>query len=449
MLFRTKNFANTLKRCSPVKWAKTKIMNVTAEPGIIAASAFDAEKLRADFPILNRHVHVTTKSQGKPLVYLDNGATTQKPQQVIDAIDHYYSHYNANIHRGVHALSQEASAAYEAARKTVARFVNAVSEQEIIFTRGTTESVNLVAHSFLRTILNAGDEVLITGMEHHSNIVPWQLVCEEKGALLKVMPVTDSGELDTAALDTLLTPRTRIFAFTHVSNTLGTINDAKALTALAHSRGIPVLVDGAQAAPHMAVDVQEIGCDFYCFSGHKTYAPTGIGMLYVRGELMQSMKPYQGGGGIISTVTFEKTTFVEGPLRFEAGTPNIEGAIGFAAGLDYMNAVGIANIAAHELELLTYTTAQLQQIEGMRIIGNAAHKAGVISFVVGNLHPYDIGTILDQQGIAVRTGHHCTQPLMQRFGIPGTVRASFALYNTRHDADQFIAALHKALRMLA
>ncbi|MGL5888269.1 MAG: aminotransferase class V-fold PLP-dependent enzyme [Bacteroidia bacterium] len=424
-------------------------MNVTAEPGIIAASAFDVEKLRADFPILNRYVHATSKSQGKQLVYFDNGATTQKPQQVIDVIDRYYSHYNANIHRGVHALSQEASAAYEAARKTVARFVNAASEQEVIFTRGTTESVNLVAHSFLRRILNAGDEVLITGMEHHSNIVPWQLVCEERGAILKVVPVTDSGELDTAALDTLLTPHTRIFAFTHVSNTLGTVNDVKALTALAHSRNVAVLIDGAQAAPHLAIDVQEIGCDFYCFSGHKTYAPTGIGMLYVRSDMMQSMQPYQGGGGIISTVTFEKTTFVEGPLRFEAGTPNIEGAIGFAAALDYMNAAGIANIAAHEHQLLMYATAQLEQIEGMRIIGNVPCKAGVISFVVGNLHPYDIGTILDQQGIAVRTGHHCTQPLMQRFGVPGTVRASFALYNTHQEVDLFIAALHKALRMLA
>lgn len=424
-------------------------MNVTAENGITAATTFDVEKLRADFPILNRHVHVTAKSAGKPLVYFDNGATTQKPQQVIDAIANYYSHYNANIHRGVHALSQEASAAYEAARRTVARFVNASSDQEIIFTRGTTESVNLVAHSFVRSQLQAGDEVLITGMEHHSNIVPWQLVCEEKGAFLKVVPVTDSGELDLTTLEELLTPRTRLFAVTHVSNTLGTVNDVKALTALAHRKNIPVLVDGAQAAPHLVVDVQAIGCDFYCFSAHKTYAPTGIGMLYVKGELMNQMKPYQGGGGIISTVTFEKTTYVDGPLRFEAGTPNIEGAIGFAAALDYMNNVGVRNIAAHEHDLLTYTTAQLVQVEGMRLIGNAAHKAGVISFVVGDLHPYDIGTILDQQGIAVRTGHHCTQPLMHRFGVPGTVRVSFGLYNTHTEVDQFIAALHKSLRMLA
>lgn len=424
-------------------------MHMSAENEITAAAAFDVQRYRADFPILGRHVHATAKSAGRALVYLDNGATTQKPQQVIDAITKYYTQYNANIHRGVHALSQEASAAYEAARVTVAGFVNAASAQEIIFTRGTTESINLVAHAYLRSRLQPGDEVLITGMEHHSNIVPWQLVCEEKGAVLKVVPVTDSGELDYDAAAALLTSRTRLFAFTHVSNTLGTVNDVQRLTAMAHAQHIPVLVDGAQAAPHLCVNVQEIGCDFYCFSAHKTYGPTGIGMLYVRGALMSEMQPYQGGGGIISHVTFEKTTYVDGPLRFEAGTPNIEGAIGFAAALDYMNAVGIEAIAAHEHDLLTYTTAQLEQIEGMRIIGTAPHKAGVISFVVGNLHPYDVGTILDQQGVAVRTGHHCTQPLMQRFGVPGTVRASFGLYNTRSDADQFIAALHKALKMLA
>jgi cysteine desulfurase / selenocysteine lyase len=424
-------------------------MDATAENEITAAAAYNVQRYRADFPILGRYVHVTAKSAGRALVYLDNGATTQKPQQVIDAITHYYTHYNANIHRGVHALSQEASAAYEAARVTVSGFVNAVSAQEIIFTRGTTESVNLVAHAYLRNRLQPGDEVLITGMEHHSNIVPWQLVCEEKGAVLKVVPVTDNGELDYDAASVLLSPRTKLFAFTHVSNTLGTVNDVRKLTALAHAQHIPVLVDGAQAAPHLRVNVQELGCDFYCFSAHKTYGPTGIGMLYVRGGLMNEMQPYQGGGGIISHVTFEKTTYMDGPLRFEAGTPNIEGAIGFAAALDYMNAVGVEAIAAHEHDLLTYTTAQLEQIEGMRIIGNAAHKAGVISFVVGNHHPYDVGTILDQQGVAVRTGHHCTQPLMQRFGVPGTVRASFGLYNTRSDADQFITALHKALKMLA
>lgn len=405
--------------------------------------AYDTNRLRTDFPILTRSVN------GKPLVYFDNGATTQKPQQVIDAISDYYSRYNANIHRGVHRLSQEASEAYENARAIVQQHLGAAVPNEIVFTRGTTESVNLVAYSFLRAKLNAGDEVLITEMEHHSNILPWQQLCEEKNAKLVVVPASENGELEITEVEKRLNAKTKLFAFTHVSNTLGTINDAKALTALAHAKNIPVLIDGAQAVPHMAVNVTDLGCEFYCFSGHKIYAPTGIGILYAKGNLLNEMIPYQTGGGTIKTVTFEKTTYVEGPLKFEAGTPNIEGAIGLAAALNYVNAIGMNAIATHEHELLIYATEKLSAIGGMRFIGTANQKAGVISFVVGNIHPFDIGTLLDQQGVAVRTGHHCTQPLMEKFGVPGTVRVSFGLYNTKEEIDLLITALQKAVKMLS
>ncbi|HEU4718029.1 MAG TPA: cysteine desulfurase [Bacteroidia bacterium] len=410
---------------------------------IIPGSAYDILQLRSEFPILSRQVN------GKPLVYFDNGATTQKPQAVLSCITDYYSNYNANIHRGVHHLSQEASQAYENARATVQAHLRANSPDEIIFTRGTTESINLVAQSYLRNRLQPGDEVLVTEMEHHSNILPWQLLCEERGAALRVLPVNDDGELEIALLQKLFSPKVKFFAFAHVSNTLGTVNPAKELTELAHAHNIPVLIDGAQAVPHMAVNVNETGCEFYCFSGHKVYGPTGIGALYVRDGILDEMMPYQVGGGTIKTVTFEKTEYISGPLRFEAGTPNIEGAIALAAALDYVDAIGMANIAAHEHELLVYATEKLNAIPGMRIIGTAKEKAGVISFVVGNHHPFDVGTILDQQGIAVRTGHHCTQPLMQRFGIPGTVRVSFALYNTKEEIDSLITALMKAVKMLS
>jgi cysteine desulfurase / selenocysteine lyase len=405
--------------------------------------AYDLLRYRNEFPILARLVN------GKPLVYFDNGATTQKPQAVIDSIVNYYSNYNANIHRGVHRLSQDASAAYENARAVVAKHLKAESPNEIAFTRGTTESVNLVAYAYLRNRLNEGDEVLITEMEHHSNILPWQELCKEKHAKLVVVPITESGEIEITELEKRLNSKTKLFAFTHVSNTLGTINDAKTFVQLAHSKNIPVFIDGAQAVPHMDVNLADLDCEFYCFSGHKLYAPTGIGVLYAKGDLFNTMIPYQAGGGTIKTVSFEKTEYVDGPLKFEAGTPNIEGAIALAAALNYVNAIGIDQIAAHEQELLKDANEKLRSINGIRFIGTAKEKAGVISFVVGNIHPFDIGTILDQQGIAVRTGHHCTQPLMAKFGIPGTVRLSFGLYNTIEEIDQFILALQKAIKMLS
>ncbi|CAN5294982.1 cysteine desulfurase [soil metagenome] len=409
----------------------------------IKSSIYDVNRFRSDFPILSREVN------GKPLVYFDNGATTQKPKFVIDAISDYYSRYNANIHRGVHHLSQKASFAYENARVTVQKHLGANSQNEIIFTRGTTESINLVAYSFLRNRLTPGDEILITEMEHHSNILPWQALCEEKGAQLKVVPVTDSGALDIASLQRLLSPKVKFFAFTHVSNTLGTINPAKEIIALAHDANIPVLVDGAQAVPHKPVDVKDLNCDFYCFSAHKVYGPTGIGALYVKEDLLEEMIPYQTGGGIIKTVSFEKTVYVDGPMKFEAGTPNIEGAIGMAKAFDYVNEIGMENIATHEMKLLDYTTEQLMRIPDLKIIGTAKNKAGVISISFDKIHPFDLGTILDQQGIAVRTGHHCTQPLMERFGIPGTTRISFGLYNTIEEVDVLITALQKAIKMLS
>jgi cysteine desulfurase/selenocysteine lyase len=405
-------------------------------------TAYDVQRIRRDFPILHRTIR-----GGKKLVYLDNAATTQKPQAVIDRLVRYYSEENSNVHRGVHYLSEVATAAYESARTTVKRFINARDEKEVIFTRGTTESINLVTNSWGRRNVGAGDEILITAIEHHSNIVPWQLLCEEKGARLRVAPVNDSGELILEEFAKLLTPRTKIVAFGHASNALGTINPVKRMIAMAHANGSVVLIDGAQGVPHLEVDVQDLDCDFYAFSGHKVYAPTGIGVLYGKQALLESMPPYQGGGDMILSVSFEKTTYNALPYKFEAGTPNIEGVIGLATALDYVSAIGLQNISAHEQDLLHYATASLKEIPGLRIIGTAAEKASVISFTLEGVHPHDIGTILDQEGIAVRTGHHCAQPLMMRFNVPATGRASFGLYNTREEADALVAGLHKVVEV--
>ncbi len=392
----------------------------------------------ANFPILARPVH------GRRLAYLDNGATTQKPLAVIEAERRFYLESNANIHRGVHWLSQHATELYDGARATVQRFINAAHADEIVFTRGTTEAINLVAQSWGRAELRAGDEILVTTMEHHSNIVPWQLLCEQTGAVLKVVPVSEAGELDLAAFDALLNHRTQLVAITHVSNALGSINPVAELTARAHAAGAVVLVDGAQAVAHQAVDVQAIGCDFYAFSGHKLYGPTGIGALYGRRSILNAMPPWQGGGDMIRTVSFERSTYAEPPQRFEAGTPNIAGAIGLAAAIDYVREVGIERIAAHEHALLEYATAAVDAIRGVRLVGTAQHKAGILSFLVDGIHPHDLGTILDAEGVAIRAGHHCAMPLMTRFGIPGTARASLAMYNTRADIDALVAAIDKA-----
>jgi cysteine desulfurase/selenocysteine lyase len=410
---------------------------------ILQHTAFNIEKVREDFPILRTQVN------NKPLVYFDNGATTQKPKQVIDAIVKYYTEENSNIHRGVHTLSQRATTHYELARETVRKHINASSVNEIIFTRGTTESVNLVAHCFGKLFIHKGDEIILSAMEHHSNILPWQILCEEKGAVLKVIPVNENGELILSEYKRLLSAKTKLIAITHISNTLGVINDVKEITAIAKQNNIPVFIDGAQAIPHMAVDVQDIDCDFYCFSGHKVYAPTGIGVLYAKEKWIEKFKPYQVGGGTIKTVSFEKTEYVDGPLKFEAGTPNIEGAIGLAAALNYINEIGIENISSYEHELTQYVTQKLKLLNGVVIYGDVANKASVISFNVKNIHPFDVGTLLDKQGIAVRTGHHCTQPLMQCFNIPGTIRASFSFYNTKDEIDIFILALEKAIKMLS
>jgi cysteine desulfurase / selenocysteine lyase len=388
---------------------------------VLSHSHFDVEKVRKDFPILKRSIN------GKPLIYFDNGATAQKPQVVIDTIVRYYTEENSNIHRGVHTLSQLATGLYEKARMTVQKHINAADPQEIIFTRGTTESVNLVAHSF-RAWVKEGDEVVITETEHHSNILPWQLLCEEKKAKLRIIPVSPEGEIDISDAERALSEKTRILAVTHVSNTTGVINDVKKICAIARIKNIPVLIDGAQAVPHMQVDVQELGCDFYCFSGHKVFAPTGIGVLYVKHAWMEKFAPYQAGGGTIKTVTFARTEYAGGALRFEAGTPNIEGALGLAAALDYINHVGLNNIAAYENNLLQYATQKLKEVDGLRIYGDVPNKAAVISFNVKNIHPFDIGTLLDKQGIAVRTGHHCTQPLMEHFCVPG--RGSRQVYGS-------------------
>lgn len=397
---------------------------------------------RADFPILNELVY------GKPLVYLDNAATTQKPQVVIDALNDYYLHLNSNIHRGVHCLSQQATNEFERAREVVRQYIHAATTQEVIFTRGATESINLVAASFGRTYLQPGDEVIVSEMEHHSNIVPWQLACEAHSAKLKVLPFNAQGELIISELEALITERTKIVAVAHVSNSLGTVNPIAEIIRIAHQHDVPVLIDGAQAVAHCPVDVQALDCDFYCFSGHKMYAPMGIGVMYGKTQWLNEMQPYQGGGEMIKDVTFEKTTYNELPFKFEAGTPSVGDVIGLRTAIEYIQSIGLEKIAAYEQELLTYTTEKLSKIDGMRFIGEAAQKTGVISFLVGNIHPYDMGVLLDHQGIAVRTGHHCTQPIMTHFGIPGTVRASFALYNTFEEADKLVEAVVKAKNML-
>ncbi len=408
----------------------------------IIKAGIDIEKIRADFPILSRKVN------GKPLIYFDNGATAQKPNAVIDAISNYYKEQNANIHRGVHTLSQEVTVAYENARTTVQKHLNAAHAHEIIFTKGTTDSINLVASSFGKKFISKGDEIIVSAMEHHSNILPWQQVCEERGAVLKVIPVDEAGELIISDYKKLLNSKTKIVAITHISNTLGTINPIEEIIALAHAQDIPVLIDGAQAVPHMNIDVQQSFADFYVFSGHKLFSATGVGVLYGKEKWLNQLPPYQVGGGTIKTVSFEKTEYADLPLKFEAGTANIEGGIALAAAIDYVNEIGLNNIAAYEHELLLHATKLLTSIEGVKIIGKAKNKASVISFVVDGLHPFDVGTILDQLGIAVRTGHHCTQPLMSFYCVPGTIRASFAFYNTKAEIDIFIEGLKKAISML-
>lgn len=404
-------------------------------------SAFDIEKVRRDFPILGREV------RGKRLVYLDNAATTQKPQAVIDRIVKYYAEENSNVHRGVHYLSEVATEGYEDARTIVREFLNARDVREIVFTRGTTESINLVAQSWGGRHIAAGDEVLISAIEHHSNIVPWQMLCGAKGAKLRIIPVNDQGELSVEEYERMLSSRVKLVAIGHISNALGTVNPIRKMTELAHAAGAVVLIDGAQGVPHGTVDVRDIGCDFYAFSGHKVYAPTGVGVLYGKQALLEEMPPWQGGGDMILSVSFEKTTYNALPYKFEAGTPNIEGVIGLGEALRYIAGLGVANVAAWEHDLLVYATARLQEIKGLTIIGTAADKASVISFVLEGVHPHDIGTILDQEGIAVRTGHHCAQPLMMRFNVPATGRASFGLYNTREEADLLIEGLHKVIEV--
>ena len=415
----------------------SKPQSASSETGL------DIEKVRADFPILKRTVH------GKPLVYFDTAASAQRPLAVIEAVAGFYRNHNANIHRGVHTLSQEATDDHEQARNKIAVFINAPSDQEIIFTRGATESINLVAHSFARPRLKAGDEILITWMEHHSNIVPWQLLCEETGAILKVVPMNERGELDMDALTDMLTERVKLLGVVQISNALGTVNPVKEICALARQRGIPVLVDGAQAVPHQTVDIQSLDCDFYCFSGHKMYGPTGIGVLWGRAEHLDAMVPYQGGGEMIRHVTFEKSEYNNAPGKFEAGTPNIAGAIGLGAAVDYLQGLGMENIAAWEARLLEYATEKLNRIEGFRMVGTAANKAGVMSFVLGDIHANDVGTLVDLHGVAIRTGHHCAMPVVQYFGLPATARASLGVYNTFEEVDVLAEALQKTALMFA
>jgi len=404
-------------------------------------SGLDVARIREDFPILKQQVH------GKPLVYLDNAATGQKPQVVIDTLNRYYSTENANIHRGIHFLSELATVEYEETRNKVKRFLNANDSQEIVFVRGTTEGINLVAHSYGRRFFKEGDEVVISAMEHHSNIVPWQMLCEQVGAKLRVIPMNHDGELLLDEYERLLSEKTKLVSVAHVSNALGTVNPIRHMIELAHRRNIPVLVDGAQAAPHMKVDVQELDCDFYAFSGHKLFGPTGIGILYGRARYLKAMPPYQGGGDMISLVTFEKTHYNVIPFKFEAGTPHIAGVIGLGAAIDYLSGIGLDAVAAYEGELLQYATAQLLTIQGLRIIGRAKEKASVLSFVLDGAHPHDIGTILDQEGVAIRAGHHCAMPVMQRFGVPATARASFAFYNTREEVDLLVRAVQKVRKV--
>ena len=406
-------------------------------------SGFDAERVRADFPVLQQQVN------GRPLAYLDNGATSQKPQAVIDELVRYYSTENANVHRGVHTLSQNATEDYEGARAKVKRLLNAADDHEIVFTRGTTDSINLVAQSFGKQSLGPGDEVIVSNMEHHSNIVPWQMLREEKGVVLKVVPIDESGELLMDEYERMLSPRTKLVSITHVSNALGTILPVDRIIGMAHDRDVPVMLDGAQAVPHMAVDVQGLDCDFYVFSGHKMFGPTGIGVLYGKAGLLEAMPPVQGGGDMIKSVTFERTIYNDLPYKFEAGTPNIAGAIGLGAAIDYVESVGYDSFASYEDELLDYGTKALESIEGIRIIGTAPRKAGILSFVMENVHPHDIGTILDAEGVAVRTGHHCAQPVMQRFQIPATVRASMAMYNTKEDIDALVRAIDRVIEIFS
>jgi cysteine desulfurase/selenocysteine lyase len=408
-----------------------------------AVPAYDVQRVRADFPILQRQVH------GKPLVYFDTAASAQRPLAVIEATDHFYRQLNANIHRGVHCLSQEATEAYEGARDRVAAFINAPSRDELVFTRGTTESINLVAQAFLRPILKAGDEILISHMEHHSNIVPWQILCGQTGAVLKVAPINTRGELELDAMLGMLTENVKLVGIGHVSNALGTVNPVAEICTAARALGIPVLVDGAQAMPHQAVDVQALGCEFYCFSGHKMYGPTGIGGLWAPLATLEAMPPYQGGGEMIKTVSFEGTEYNEPPGKFEAGTPNIAGAVGLGAAVDYLESLGMDEIARYEAGLMAYATEQLSAIDGLRIIGTAAKKAGVISFTLDDIHPNDIGTIIDHYGVAIRTGHHCAMPVIRHFGLPATARASLGIYNTAAEVDVLVDALHKTKAMFA
>lgn len=406
-------------------------------------NGFDVRRIRADFPILNEQVH------GRPLVYLDSAATSQKPQVVLDALNRYYTAQNANVHRGVHHLSQLATREYEEARVKVQRFINAAESHEIIFTRGTTEGINLVANSYGRKFVHAGDEIIISALEHHSNIVPWQLLCEQAGAKLRVIPVNDDGELLIDEFAQMLNPRVKMVAVTHLSNALGTIIPVKRIIELAHSQDIPVLLDGAQAAPHLKVDVRDLDCDFYVFSSHKLCGPTGLGVLYGKSHWLEAMPPFMGGGDMIASVTFEKTTYNTLPYKFEAGTPHIEGAIGLGVAIDYLNGIGLDRIAAYEQELLDYATEIIGALPGVTIIGTAREKASVLSFVIDGIHPHDIGTILDQEGIAVRAGHHCAQPVMKRFGLPATARASFAFYNTKEEVDALAEGIQKAIEVFA
>jgi cysteine desulfurase/selenocysteine lyase len=403
----------------------------------------DAQRLRADFPILG------TLARGRPLVFLDSAASAQKPRAVLDAMQRFYETSYANVHRGVYELSERATQAFEDVRARAARFIGAAQPREIVFTRGTTEAINLVAHGIARTTLGPGDEVLITELEHHSNIVPWQMVCQERRAKLRVVGIDDRGDLVREELDKLLGPRTRLLALAHVSNALGTVNPVREIVKLAHSRGVPVLLDGAQAVPHQKVDVRELGCDFYAFSAHKLFGPTGVGVLYGRADALSALPPYQGGGDMILSVRFEETTYQGIPHKFEAGTPDIAGVIGLGAAIDYVNAVGLDAITAHEQDLLRYASEQLARLPGLRLIGTAREKAAVISFVLEGVHAHDVGTILDQHGIAVRTGHHCAQPVMERYGVPATVRASFALYNTRADVDALVRGLGQVRQVFA
>lgn len=410
---------------------------LTAEPFQPAKSAFDVHSVRKDFPILHQLIN------GKPLVYFDNAATTQKPQIVIDAIHTYYSAQNANIHRGVHYLSEKATELYEQSRFDIRLFLNAPEMREVIFTRGTTESINLVAQTYGRQHVNAGDEVIISGLEHHSNIVPWQILCEEKHAVLRIIPINDNGDIMLEEFEKILSSKTKIVSVNHVSNALGTVNPVKKIIELAHQMDVPVLVDGAQAAPHIPIDVQDLGCDFYAISGHKMYGPTGVGVLYGKAALLDEMPPYQGGGDMIKSVAFEKTTYNDLPYKFEAGTPHIAGGIGLGAAVRYLRNIGLPAITAYEDQLLTYATAQLSEFDGLKLIGTAREKAGVVSFIIKDVHPHDIGTIINNEGIAIRTGHHCAQPVMRRFDVPATARLSLALYNTRDEIDKLTRALHK------